>query len=128
MPLPRIFRDKVSEAGTWYHRARLVDKDNNVLVQGDFTGSCLVQVFDLAGTNVDAAIYSNVRTVAAVVTNTLQDWDADTIGFNLEIANASNNFTREGDHTYRVCAYLTHSSQGLMPTVWEVKPETLFGV
>jgi hypothetical protein len=125
---PRIFRNKTRESGTWYHRALLTDRNNNVLVQGDFTGSCLVQVFDLAATNVDTAIYSNVRTVASVVTNTLQTWDVNPTGYQLEVAVTSNSYTRTGGHTYRTCVYLTHSAEGLHTTIFENNVETLFGV
>ena len=125
---PRIFRNKVRESGTLFHRALLTDRNNNVMVQGNYTGSCLVQVFDLAGTNVDTAIYSNTRTIASVVTNTLQTWDVNPTGYQLEVAVTSNSYTRNGGHTYRTCVYLTHASEGLHTTIFENNVETLFGI
>lgn len=128
MPQPRIWRDTVWESGTKYHRARLVDRNNNVLTQGDFTGSVYQRVYDMAASNVDDPIYSNVSTIASNVYNSLQTWDDDGTGFNFEGSLSSNAVAMDGEHTYRVCYFLTHSSEGQYSVVFENKPETLLGI
>ena len=128
MPAFRIWRDTVSESGTWYHRALMLNRFDQVQVVNDYGATALVQVFDLQASNVSTAIYSNTRSISAILTNTLQDWDVNTVGYNLEITNLSNAFDRQGGHTYRICAYLPHDLEGTHAVVWEVTPEALFGV
>lgn len=126
MPEPRIWRNRVYESGTLWQRALMTDRNDNIQVQSDYTGSALVQVFDLAVTN--TAIYSNTRTVAAVLTNTVQTWDVNPNGYNLEVAVTSNQVAREGGHTYRTCVYLTHTVEGVHVTIFEVTVEPALGV
>ncbi len=126
MPEPRIWRNKVRESGTMWHRALMTDRNDNIMVQSDYTGSALVQVFDLQVTN--TAIYSNTRTIASVLTNTVQTWDASPGGYNLEVTVTSNQVAREGGHTYRTCVYLTHTVEGVHCEIFEVTPEPQYGV
>lgn len=109
-----------------WHRALMTDRDDNICLQSDYTGSALVQVFDLAVTN--AAIYSNTRTIAAVLTNTVQTWDVNPSGYNLEVTVTSNQVSREGGHTYRTCVYIQHSEEGLHCEIFEVTVEPALGV
>jgi hypothetical protein len=128
MPEPRIFRDRVYEAGTKYHRGRLVDRDGDIQVQGDYTGTVTLKVFDLASDDADTAVYSNTAiTVASVVTNTLQTWDTDSTGWNFEHGVTSNNLTWEGGHTYRVCYFLTNTSEGVHSLMFEDTVEPSLG-
>lgn len=128
MPQPRVWRDKVRESGTWWHRALMRDRNGNICVQGDYTGSALVQVYDYSSSNLTTAVYSNVRTIAAVLTNTVQTWDASPNGYNLEVAITSNSFTRDGSHTYRTEVSLTHSVEGEHREIFEVAPLEGFGI
>ena len=128
MPEPRVWRDKISESGTWYNRARIVDKDGDVQVVSDFTGTVTIKVFDLNSDDADTAVYSNTAiTVASVITNTLQTWDVDTTGWNFQYGVTSNVFTREGGHTYRVCYFLTHTSEGVRTLQFEMLVEPALG-
>lgn len=128
MPEPRVFRRRVSEAGTKYPAARVTGAlSNNVLVQGDFTGTVLVQVFDLVASDPDTAVYSNTRTIANTVFNSLQTWSEDTVGYNFRDAITSNQVTFEGGHTYRVCYVLQHTSQGNISLVFEMLVDPLLG-
>lgn len=129
MPAPIVYRDRVYESGTKWHRARLVDRNRNILLQADFTGSGTVQVYDLAASNADAAIYSNSSlTIASIIFNSLQEWEVDDEGYNFESAVTSNNVTWEGGHTYRTCYTLKRavsSSEGNLKIIFEnlVEPE-----
>ena len=129
MPEPRVWRNRVSESGTKFHRIRLVDRDNNIQVQGNYTGTVTVKVFDLNSDDADTAVYSNTAiTVASVVTNTLQDWEADATGWNFQHGLTSNNLAWEGGHTYRVCYFLKHTSEGVHATAFEDLVDPLLGV
>lgn len=128
MPEPRVFRRRVSEAGTKYPAARVVGAlSNNVLTQADFTGSVTVQVFDLMGSDPDAAVYSNTRTIANTVFNSLQTWSEDTTGYNFRDALTSNQVTWEGGHTFRACYVLRHTTQGDITLMFEMTVEPLLG-
>lgn len=128
MPAPRIFRDNVWESGTKYNRARIVDRNGNVLVQGDFTGSVVLRVYDMAAADVDSAIYSNTTTIASNVYNSLQTWDVDGEGYNFEHAITSNQVAMDGEHTYRACYQLTHTSEGVYTLVYEMSAKTLLSL
>lgn len=107
---PRVWRTKVAESGTRYHRARLVDRNNAVLDQSSFTGTILVKVYDLDAAVPDVAAYEGSNTIATWVYNSLQTWEDDGIGYNFEGSVTSNQYAYSGGHTYRVCFYLRRSS------------------
>lgn len=120
MPDPRIWRDRVSERGTVWHRARLVNRNGAVQVQGDYSGSVTLKVYDLNSDDADTAVYSNTAiTVASVVTNNLQTWEVDGTGYNFERGVTTNLVDREGGHTYRFCYFLNHTSEGVHSIVFE---------
>jgi hypothetical protein len=118
---PRVWTSEHFEAGTKYPSARVVDKDGNVLVQADFSGSAVVRVYDLSSTTPSTVVYSNTVAVSSVVYNTLQTWDVDAEGFNFQTSITSNNVAWEGGHTYRISSLLPHSSQGLIPVVHDLR-------
>ena len=128
MAEPRIFRDRVSEVGTKFHRARLVDKDRNVLDQSSFTGTVRKRVYDLHSTDIDTPVYQTSNTIASNVFSSLQAWDLDDVGYNFQGQITSNNVTWEGGHTYRICYYLTRTSgEGVMVVPFENVIEPLLG-
>lgn len=118
---PRIWTSEHFEAGTKYPSARVVDKDGNVLVPADFSGSAVVRVYDLSSTTPSTVVYSNTVAVSSVVYNTLQTWDVDAEGFNFQTSITSNSVSWEGGHTYRISSLLPHSSQGLIPVVHDLR-------
>lgn len=127
---PRVWRNKVYERGTKYYRARLVNRDNDIQVQADYTGTVTVKVFDTHSDDADTVVYSNgAITIASVITNTLQSWEADSTGWNFEYGISSNAWTNawEGGHTFRVEAYLNHTSEGVHTILWESVPEPSLG-
>ena len=127
-PDPRIFRDRVSEVGTKFHRARLVDKDRNVLDQSSFTGTVRKLVYDLHSTDIDTPVYQTSNTIASNVFSSLQTWDLDDVGYNFQGQITSNNVSWEGGHTYRICYYLTRTSgEGVMVVPFENVIEPLLG-
>lgn len=121
MNSPRVWTSEHFEAGTKYPSARVVDKDGNVLVQADFSGSAVVRVYDLSSTTPSTVVYSNTVAVSSVVYNALQTWDVDAEGFNFQTSITSNSVSWEGGHTYRVSSLLPHSSQGLIPVVHDLR-------
>lgn len=128
MPEFRIWRDKVSEAGTVWHRARLTNRNRQVLTQADFTGTIQKKVYDLHGADADTALFEGSNTVAATVFNTVQSWDDDGGGYNFEYATTSNEVGGwTGGHTYRVECYYTHTSEGRKCVAFEITPEPLLG-
>jgi len=128
-PEPRVYRNRVSESGTKYHRSRLTDRDNNVLTQMNFSGTIRHVVYDLSAADVDLPIYSNAAlTISALVFNTLQSWEEDSIGYNFQGSTTSNNVAWEGGHTYRICFYLNHTTEGKKAVVFENTVAELFGV
>ena len=128
MPEPRIWRDKVSEIGSKYHRARLVDRNRTVLTQGDLTGTVQKKVYDLHSDDADTPIFQGSNTIGSTVFNSLQAWDIDAQGYNLEYVTTSNEVGGwTGGHTYRVEIFYTHSSEGRKATVFEVTPDPLLG-
>jgi hypothetical protein len=128
MPEPRIWRDKVYEGGTKFHRARLVDRDGTVQTQGDYTGTVTVKVFDLHSDDADTAVYSNTAiALSSVVTNTLQLPWVDNTGWNFENGVTSNQVNWEGGHTYRICYFLTHASEGVASIMYENLVEPSLG-
>ena len=127
-PDPRVFRDKVSEVGTKYHRARLVDRNRNVLGPSDFTGTVRKRVFDLHSSDIDTPTYQGSNTVVSNVFSSLRPWTLDAIGYNFESSISSNNVTWEGGHTYRICYYLTRADgSGVMVVPFENQIEPLLG-
>lgn len=124
----RIWRNKVPETGTKYFRARLVDRNGNVMVQANYSGTVTVKVFDKHSDDADTAVYSNTALVlASVLTNTLQTWEADATGWNFEHGLTSNNVAWEGGHTYRVEYFLVHTSEGVHSVLFEAVPEGAIG-
>lgn len=128
-PEPRVWRDRIRETGTAWHRARLVDRNRNVLTQSDFTGSVTKRVFDLSSDDADTAIASNTSNISAVIFNALQSWEDDARGYNLEMPTTSNQVGGwNGAHTYRVEISLTRvaaSGDGVMTEVFEIEPDDL---
>jgi hypothetical protein len=125
---PRVFRNEVFESGHKKPTARIVDEDNNVLTQADFTGSVLVRVFDLS-IDPTTAILSNTRTIAATVHNSLQDWEVDGDGFNFQDTVTSNEANGwPGDHTIRISYLLTKTTGGYLPVAFEVRSLPLFSL
>lgn len=124
----RIFRGESFEAGTKFVRARIVDKDGNVLVQGNFSGPILQHVYDLGSETPDVAVLSNTVAIASTVFNTLQSWDVDDIGFNFETPVTSNQVTWEGGHSYRFSYLAPHTTQGYIPVVYDLKIVSLLSL
>ena len=124
----RVWGSEAFEAGTKYPTARLVDRDGNVLVQGNLTGAILQRVYDLGSDTPETAILSNTVSVASTVFNTLQDWDIDDIGFNFRAEITSNDVSWEGDHSYRICYLAPHTTQGYIPLVYDLKIKTLLSL
>jgi hypothetical protein len=118
--MPRVWTSEVVEAGTKYPTARVVDKDGDVLVQGDFTGSAVIRVYDLSSLTPSTAIYSNTAAISTVVYSSLQAWDVDGEGFNFQTSISSNDVAWEGGHLYRVSALLPHTSQGYIPVLFDI--------
>jgi hypothetical protein len=118
---PRVWLAEAFEAGAKHPRARIVDKDGNVLVQGSFTGAILQRVYDLGSETSGTAVLSNTVAVASVIYNTLQSWDIDDIGFNFETSVTSNDVAWTGGHTYRFCYLAPHATEGYIPVVYELK-------
>jgi hypothetical protein len=130
MPEPRIWRNKVAESGTKYNRARLTDRNGNVLTRADFTNTILRRVYDLDASDADTEVLADSNAIATWVFNSLQTWEDDGKGYNFEAALTTNQLTMEGGHTYRVCYYLTRlsgSGEGVMPVMFENKVEVQYG-
>ena len=128
MPDPFVERSKVYEPGTKYHRSRLVNRNGQVQTQADYTGTVEVRVFDLNSDDADTAVYSNTAvTIASVITNTLQSWDADAVGWNFEHGVTSNNLVWEGGHTFRVEYVFKHTSEGNHTALFEDLVEPSIG-
>lgn len=128
-PEPRVWRDKVQEVGTKYHRARLTTRNRTVITQADLTGVVLRKVYDLHSTDADTAIFVGSNTIASTVFNSLQPWEDDADGYNLEVPTTSNEVGGwTGGHTYRIEVYYTHSSEGLKNVTFEITPAPLLGV
>lgn len=125
---PRVWEATHFEAGTKYPTARVTDKDGNVLVQADFSGSAVIRVYDLDSATPTTVAFSNTVAVSSVVFSSLQDWDVDDEGFNFQTSITSNNVAWEGGHTYRVSALLPHTSQGYVPVVFDLRIETLLSL
>lgn len=125
---PRVWRNKVYESGTKYYRARLVNRDNDIQVQSDYTGLVSVRVWDKE--DATTALYSNVAiTIVSTVTNTLQPWEADSTGWNFEYGITSNAWTNawEGGHTFRIEAQLKNVLEGVHTVLWESTVEPSLG-
>lgn len=116
----RIWTSEHFEAGTKYPTARVVDRDGNVVVSADFTGSAVIRVYDLSSATSATAIFSNTVSIGSVIT-ALTAWDIDDEGFNFRTSITSNNVAWEGGHTYRVSALLPHTTQGYIPVVFDLK-------
>ena len=130
MPEPRIWRDRVSESGTRYFRARVVDRNRNVLVQTDFTGTVRKKVYDLHSEDIDDPVFEGSNTISEVFFNSLQPWEQDERGYNFEGSVTSNNVAWEGGHSYRICFFLTRSvasGEGVITIVYENIVEALIG-
>jgi len=125
---PRVWTSEAFEAGTKYPAARVVDRDGNVCIQSDFSGSVVIRVYDTGSATPSTVVYSNTVAVSAVVFNSLQTWDVDRDGFNFRTEVTSNNVSWEGGHTYRVSALLPHATQGYIPVVHEIKVRELLSL
>ena len=121
----RIWQAEDHESGTKYPTARVVDRDGNVLVQGNFTGAILQRIYDLSSATPQTAILSNTVAVASVIFNTLQTWDIDDVGFNFRTGVTSNEVAWEGGHSYRFSYLAPHTTQGWIPIVFELKVQAL---
>lgn len=118
----RVWSSEVFEAGTKYLTARVVDKSGNVVVQGDFSGSGILKVYDLSTSTSTTPVYTNSSvSISGIVFDTLQTWDRDDEGYNLQIAVTSNNVAWEGGHLFRASLLLPHSSQGYIPVIWDLQ-------
>ena len=131
-PEPRVWRNRTSESGTRYHRARLVDRDGSVLDQSSFTGTITAKIFDLDGETPETAVYSNASNlISSWVFNSLQTWEDDEDGYNFEGYITSNQYAYEGGHSYRVCFYLNRASgtpgDGALAVLFENKVEWQLG-
>jgi hypothetical protein len=125
---PRVFRNAVWEAGSKFPRARLTDRNDDVVNQSSFTGSVQVRVYDLSSSTPTTALLDTTRTIAATVSNSLQTWTLDSDGYNFSDTITSNEVAWEGGHTYRISYLLTHSTEGLYPVVFDVRCEPLLSV
>ncbi len=125
---PRVFRNAVWEAGTKFPRARLTDRNDDVVTQSSFTGSVQLNVYDLSSSTPTTAVLSTTRTVANTVSNSLQTWTLDTDGYNFSDSITSNEVAWEGGHTYRISYLLTHSTEGLYPVVFDSRCEPFVSV
>lgn len=125
---PRVWTSEHVEAGTKYPTARVVDKNGDVVVQADFSGSAVIRVYDLSSTTPSTAVFSNTVAVSSVVFNSLQSWDVDSEGYNFQTEITSNNVSWEGGHLYRVSALLPHSSQGYIPVLFDITVVPLLSV
>jgi len=124
---PRIFRNAVFEAGSKFPRARLTDRNDDVLTQAAFGSSVTLNVYDLSSSTPSTAVLSTTRTMTNVVSNSLSTWTLDTDGYNFSDTITSNEVAWEGGHTFRICYLLTHTTEGLFPVVFEVRCEPLIG-
>lgn len=123
-PEPRIFfRKSISESGTKYLTARIVDHDGTVTVQSDYGGTVNLKIYDLSGSEPETEITNLTRTVASTVFNSLQTWDEDAIGFNFQDDVTSNELGDylNGDHTLRFCYRLNHTSDGVQTVIFEAR-------
>jgi hypothetical protein len=125
---PRVWQGEAFEAGTKFPTARVVDKDGNVQVQANFSGSVLRRVYDISSATPQTAVLSNTTTIASVVFNTLQTWDVDTVGFNFQDSITSNSVAWEGGHVYRLSYLLPHTTQGYIPVVFDLKIQALLSL
>lgn len=116
---PRVWTSQHFEAGTKYPTARVVDKDGNVVIAGDFTGSAVIRVYDMGSATPATVIYSNTVAIGTVITS-LTAWDIDDEGYNFQTSITSNNVAWEGNHLYRVSCLLPHTSQGYIPVVFDI--------
>lgn len=124
----RVFLGEAFEAGTKYPTARVVDRDGNVIVQGNLSGAILQRVYDLGSADPATAVLSNTVAVASTVFNTLQSWDIDDIGFNFQASITSNDVAWEGGHTFRISYLFPHTSQGYIPVVYDLKVKALLSL
>ena len=118
MPEPVIFSDPVWESGSKFPRARVVDEDGTVMIVNDFT-ACSFKVYNISSTTPGTAVFETNRTVATVMTNTLQTWDLDSVGSNFKDTVTTNEVSLEGGDTYRLSYLLTHTSKGNFPVLFE---------
>lgn len=125
---PRVWHTKHFQAGTKYPAARVVDRDGNVCVQADFSGSVVVRVYDISTTTPSTVVFSNTVAVSTVVFDTLQTWDVDAEGYNYRTSITSNQVAWAGGHTYRVSSLLPHSTQGYIPVVHELEMDALLSL
>ena len=125
---PRIFRNAVFEPGSKFPRARLTDRNDDVLTQASFGASVALKVYDLSSSTPTTAVLDTTRTMTNVVSNSLLSWTIDSDGYNFSDTITSNEVAWEGGHTFRVCYLLTHTTEGLYPVVFEVRCEPLIGV
>jgi hypothetical protein len=125
---PRVWLAEAFEPGSKYPTARVVDRDGNVLVQGNFTGSIFQRVYDLGSSTPTTALLSNTVAIADVIFNTLQSWDIDDVGFNFRATVTSNQVTCVGGHTYRFSYLAPHTTQGYIPIVFDLKVQSILSL
>jgi hypothetical protein len=122
-----IWRTSHFEAGTKYPTARVVDRNGDVVVAGDFSSSAVIRVFDMSSATPTTAIFSNTLAIGSVI-HGLTAWDIDDEGQNFQTSITSNNVAWEGGHTYRVSCLLPHVSQGYIPVVFDLVIESLYSL
>lgn len=122
---PRVFRNAVWEVGSKFPRARLTDRNDDVVTQASFTGTVAIAVYDLSSATPTTALFSTTRTIADTIENSLQPWTLDSDGFNFKDTITSNEVAWEGGHTFRISYLLTHATEGLYPVVFDVRCEPL---
>jgi len=128
MPEPRIWGSKISQVGSKFHRARLTTRNRAVITQADLTGTIQKKVFDLHSVDADTAVFAGSNTIASVVFNSMQPWEDDAAGYNLEVTTTSNEVGGWiGGHTYRVEIYYTHLTEGRCVVTFEVAAAPLLG-
>jgi hypothetical protein len=125
---PRVWQAEAFEPGTKYPTARVVDRDGNVTVQGDFSGLVQRRVYDLSSSTPATAVLSNTVAVSSVIFSSLQAWDVDSEGFNFRDSVTSNSVAWQGGHTYRFSYLLPHTSQGYIPVVFDLKTLSLLSL
>lgn len=124
---PRVWTTHHFQAGTKYPTARVVDKDGNVVIAGDFSGSGIVRVYDLTSTTPSTVVFSNTVAASSLV-HALTAWDVDDEGQNFQTTITSNNVSWAGGHTYRVSVLLPHTTQGYIPVVFDLVMDPLLSL
>lgn len=106
-------------------RARVVDEDGTVLVQANIQTNIPLAVYNISSDDPDTAIFSTNRVVASTFFDTLQTWDLDGTGYNMEDEISTNEVTLIGGNTYRLEYTPQHTSDGTIPIVFEWRVRAL---